>query len=148
MATFLIVISALALVVVPASLDFIADVRKLWLQSSVQAQVEVPLSVAVSPQVESVVELPKVADISWVQSVVEIDEPQVDIFEFISSKVYEVETESLRSQVISIRKPVVQSVVDYSAMTVVKLKEVAKGLGIKVGKLRKAELIAAIQSAI
>lgn len=122
--------------------DVILDMETIW-NNAGQSQ-------------DEVVETPEpaikaVADISWV-NVIEDSEllPEVDVIALAKSRI---KVKPVIQAGVKVRELLnglgksVQQLVDYSTMTVVQLKAIAKQRAIpKYGSMRKAELIAALQS--
>lgn len=89
------------------------------------------------------------ADLSWVNLVEDEPEiPEVDVIQLAKSRIKPVVQAGVRVRALldSLGKQA-QQLVDYSALTIRELKAIAKQRGLaKYGSLRKAELIAALQS--
>ena len=93
----------------------------------------------------------KVANLSWVQMVEDEPEiPEVDIIELAKSRI---KVKPVIQAGVKVRELLdnlgksVQSAIDYSQLTIRQLKAIAKERGLaKYGSMRKADLIAALQS--
>lgn len=91
------------------------------------------------------------ADLSWIQMVEDEPEiPEVDIIELAKSRI---KVKPVIQAGVKVRELLdnlgksVQSAIDYSQLTIRELKAIAKERGLaKYGSMRKAELIAALQS--
>ena len=93
----------------------------------------------------------KVANISWVNVVEDSqDEFEVDVVEIAKSRIKEkpaIQAGVKVRQLLDNLGKQIQSAINYSSMTIRELKAIAKERGLpKYGSLRKAELIAALQS--
>lgn len=126
--------------------DFILDMKSIWNNQFERGSGRVESIEVSQPVVNKVV-----ADISWVQ-VVEDSEPEieVDVIQLAKSRV---KSKPVVQAGVKVRELLdnlgksVQQLVDYSALTIRELKAIAKERRLpKYGSMRKAELIAALQS--
>lgn len=90
----------------------------------------------------------KVADLTWVQMVEDSqDEFEVDVIALAKSRVKSNQPVQAGTKVRALLDSLGKQLVDYSQLTIRQLKAIAKERGLpKYGSLRKADLIAALQS--
>lgn len=128
--------------------DIILDAQSIWDSYAVATSYSLDLDERGSGRDKQPATSLKVADLTWVQMVEDEPEiPEVDVIQLAKSRIKSKPAIQAGVRVRALLDNLGKQLVDYSNMTIRELKLIAKQRRLpKYGSLRKAELIAALQS--